>query len=471
MIHSPSRRFILAVIALLAILADSAGIPHVLADRGARPTTDQNAGLTVTPSDGTVSLILHLAPTSVPPVDVAAFRGQGRLAFVWSGQLYLLNGDAGILRRLAAVGLIGNLAWSPDGHWLAYIHVTNGDLGSGQLWVVRADGSDAHQVMGLPAPVQTFSWSPVANMLAIGLQYSPHGPSGLWLATPLGRPRELAANGAGAQWSPDGGMLAYSATLQFTNPLGRSDALYTVPAAGGAPARRFVAKEDGIELLGWWPNGKGVLFWRDPLHSASIAADGLMLYTLPLGGAPTPHPLTTTLTYPDWIARSPSGRRLLLVSGGGREAWHDKSLSTCDVVTAACQAVSTQHGTVALDLAWSPRDNRIAFVQARDLGNAGGFGGTQPLQAWVQTHTLWVASATGAGAHELTAAGAGVYQPQWSHDGRHLLYIRDDAVWLVDANGGAPVKIVGPFPSAPPLFGYYGHVDWTTYIPLAWHQP
>lgn len=198
-----------------------------------------------------------------------------------------------------------------------------------------------------------------------------------------------------------------------------------------------------------------------------------MLYTLRIGGtpAPTPHPLTTTLGYPDWIARSPSGGRLLLVAGEGRTAWHDKSLSVCNVMTAACHPLPTQRGHVALDPAWSPRGNRIAFVQARDRGNVGGFGSAQSLQAWVRTHTLWVASANGSRAHKLAAAGSGVYQPRWSHDGRHLLYVRDNAVWLIDANGGAPVKVVGPFPGTPSLFGYYGHVDWARDLLLAWHQP
>jgi TolB protein len=109
-------------------------------------------------------------------------------------------------------------------------------------------------------------------------------------------------------------------------------------------------------------------------------------------------------------------------------------------------------------------------VQARDLGPVGGFASTQTLLSWVHTHTLWVADAHGAGARELHAAGTGIYQPQWSRDGSHLLYIRDDAVWLIGANGMAPARIVGPFPTKAEYVGYYGHVYWPQYIALAWYR-
>jgi hypothetical protein len=57
---------------------------------------------------------------------------------------------------------------------------------------------------------------------------------------------------------------------------------------------------------------------------------------------------------------------------------------------------------------------------------------------------------------------------RWSADGHHLLYIRDDALWLIDTHGDAPSRIVGPFPGTPDLFGYYGHVSWP--IVAAWYR-
>jgi dipeptidyl aminopeptidase/acylaminoacyl peptidase len=404
------------------------------------------------------------APSGRPLVNVAAFRGQGHLAFLWNNALYVLDGTAGVLRQLTAGGQAPIFAWSPDGRWLAY------GTGNGEAWLARADGSVRHRVAALPAPVASFAWLPSRDVLSISLGGNTPAAQHLWLVTPAGRVSEVAAATSWGLWSPDGKTLAYAVTLPFDgHPETRSDALDTVPAGGGHPTRRFFGRHEGIVLAGWWPDGKGLLFWRDPWHSASLAADGLGLFSLPLGG--TPRLLVTALTYADWMAPAPSGRDLLLVAGGEREAWHNKRLVRCDVETAICHALPQRPGFVALDPAWAPRGNHIAFVQARDRGSAidaAGFRTTQALLAWVHSHTLWVADANGAAAHPLPAAGTGVYQPQWSADGHHLLYIRDDALWLVATHGGAPARIVGPFPGTPDLFGFYGHASWP--IVTAWNR-
>lgn len=401
-----------------------------------------------------------------PVINLAAFRGQGALAFPWEDRLYVLDGDKGALASVPLIGPINAMAWSPDGHWLAYIAASVDAYQGGPLWVVRRDGGAAHQITGLPGPASTFSWSPVADVLAIGLPYGAPDADNLWVASPTGRARRVQGAVAGA-WSPDGASLAYGATLPFAGPEGRSDALFTAPATGGAAIQRYTAKDSGIIVVGWWPDGRGILFFVDPMHSASIAADGLKLYSLPLGAGGTPRPLILTLRHADWLARSPSGRNLLVVAGGGRQIWSNKALATCDVQIAACRTLPQPAGVISLDPAWSPRGNRIAFVRARDAGDIGGFGSTQNLMSWVRTRTLWVADARGGQARQLLGA-AGIYAPQWSRDGAHLLYLRDNAVWLIGANGVAPTRIVGPFPGPFDLSGYYGHVSWSGV--LAWDR-
>src|SRR5437899_730056 len=56
-----------------------------------------------------------------PPVNGAAFRGQGRLAFLWNSNLYLIDGERGTVRQIASPGPVTAMAWPADGHWLAYI--------------------------------------------------------------------------------------------------------------------------------------------------------------------------------------------------------------------------------------------------------------------------------------------------------------------------------------------------------------
>jgi len=401
------------------------------------------------------------AQPAPPDVDAAAFRGQGHLAFVWAGTLYVLDGTRVTLRRITPLGSASKFLWSPDGRWLAY------DTGDGQLWLTRADGTSTHRVTGLPGPVASYTWLAAADVLVIGLVGTSPTP-GLWTTTPSGQAHKVASAPAFSLPSPDGRALAYTVTLPFGHhPETRSDALYTVATAGGRPVPQYLGRQEGVWLIRWWPDSRGLLFWKDPFHSESGAADGLGLYTLPLGGSP--RLITTALT--GGLAVSPSGRTLLIMSGLGRELWHDKALTLCAIETALCHALPRPPGFVLLDPAWSPRGDRIAYVRAHDRGSAvGAFGFTtnRALLAWVRTHTLWVADARGRQAREVVAAGTGIYRPQWSGDDRHVLYIRNNSLWLIDTGGGAPTRVVGPFPGAPDLFGFYG----SPYLPLtyAWNR-
>jgi len=404
------------------------------------------------------------AASSPPPrVAVAAFRGQGQLAFLWNGRPYILDGQKGTLHALPPVGSVASLAWSADGQWLAYLAGAAPD-GAGALWIMRADGRAARQVQGLPTPVRAFAWSPRANTLAVLPQWDARRLNGLWIVPArAGVPRNVAPSSGGVgsfAWTPDGSRLA----LQGADPRRRGvDLLEVVSLTGGR--QRVVARtpivhgqDTGLIVAGWWPDGQGLLYQLDPYHSTSIAADGLPLLSLPLGG--TARRLAVTLGYPEWLALWKG--EVVLVTGLGRQIWAGKRLAICAERTASCRSLPQPRDAVSLDPAWSPDGAHIAFVRADDLGSIGGFGTTAALRAWVGSRTLWVADARGAGAHPVRQAGTGVYQPQWSADGHHLLYVRDNALWLIATSGGAPVRIVGPFPQAPDLFGYYGHVAWSS---------
>jgi hypothetical protein len=76
----------------------------------------------------------------------------------------------------------------------------------------------------------------------------------------------------------------------------------------------------------------------------------------------------------------------------------------------------------------------------------GAFSKPRELAAWVATRTLWIQNSDGSGAYPLTSAGAGVYQPVWSKDGDHVLYVRDNALWIIGADSGQPEKVLGLFP-------------------------
>ena len=346
----------------------------------------------------------------------------GHLAYVSAGTLRTLDGRVGVAGTAPA--------WSHDGRWLAYL------APDGTLRVVGADGSGAHTVRGATA----YAWSPSSDELAF---FSASG-EGLWLAGAAGAAHELAPGLVGSlAWSADGRTLAYSATLPYTDVLKRSDALYTVPAAGGTPTQRYVAQGDGIEVAAWLPDGQGLLIWGDPLHSASLAADGLGLLELRFG-SPTPAVLATTLVNRSWL--SFAGNRVLLVSGPGRELQADKQLAICDLVAATCQPLTQPEGTVSLDPAWSPNGTRMAFVRAARW--TGPMSSAAAAATWNATRTLWLAQGDGSSPQQVMAAGTGASSPRWSADGAHILYLRDGAVWLLTlATGSVRRLVAGPVTS------------------------
>ncbi len=408
-----------------------------------------------------------------PPVDVAAFRSRGKLAFVADDRLIILDGESVTLRTVTGSGQALYPTWSSDGQWLAYLRAASADARMTTLWLVRSDGSQAHAVSGLPAPVArgyltpSLAWSSTAETLAVVLSGTP-GADGLWLVHTDGSIQQAAAQGQSVgsfAWSPDGQALAYTATLPIQ---GHPDALFTVPAGGGAATQRLVAAAGtGLLVADWWPDGQGLVFWPDPDHSSSVALDGLMLQSLALGSA-TPQDLIKTPLYPDWRSWSPAGDQLLVVEQRGwRPAWDRKALGTCDVRAGTCQSLPQPPDGVSFAPAWSPNGSRVALVRAKDAGASGGLGNV-PAATWSSTRTLVVTDATGANARTLTAAGESIDRPQWSRDGTRLLYLRDNAVWLIGADGGAPQRIAGPLPNSPDGASTYGHVPWERSV--AWYR-
>src|SRR5581483_10793417 len=93
-----------------------------------------------------------------PVVNVGAFRGNGRLAFISGSTLWVLDGATGALRRLPATARFR--PWAPvfsvDGKWLAYLERARYGNDS-RLWLARADGSGARAVAGLRA-VSLVGW-------------------------------------------------------------------------------------------------------------------------------------------------------------------------------------------------------------------------------------------------------------------------------------------------------------------------
>jgi len=192
------------------------------------------------------------------------------------------------------------------------------------------------------------------------------------------------------------------------------------------------------------------------------------------------------------LAEASSGSLAIVDSNGGREIGSGKQVETCDSATRTCTPISgaatwsapdpQRCGTpcfphppagvpgsgVTLDPAWSPDGTLLAYVKA-PMALTGGW----PSSVWHATHNLMVWNPrTRASRRIARVSGASV--PTWSRDGKDLLYVKDNSLWLSPVAGGLPVEIASPLysaaewrsldhPSVNSLgIGYYGQIYWTS---------
>jgi len=433
-----------------------------------------------------------------------AFHGLGRLAFLKEKRIYVLDGETGMLQKVENSEGAEAMAWSPDGAWLAFLR-------DGALMLAAATQWTA-QPVNLPGHVNGFAWSPVRNVLAVGLaprypaqnapaanqatqspyhlgsenhpmhlpelpaisanpkEAEPTGGS-IWLvsdpAAPRAEPLLTLDRPVGAvAWSPDGETIAYVSTLPSEAEELRSDALEIVPAAGGEPARWHVADQAGIELAGWWPDGRGILFWSRPLHSSSIAADGLPLQSLAVGTA-EPIGLPTMLLDTSWLSWNPSGTTLAMIAGEGRSVWDRKSLALCDPAAGECRTLPQSKEQVTLAAAWSPSGEQVAAVRAHRRSRAWTPASQEDLAAWVESRTLWMIDPEGKQIRKVGSAGSGIHSPAWSKDGRHLLYVKDGALWVLDLEEDQARRVV-TLGTRDDQSGFTGAISW--WSRMAWYK-
>jgi len=404
-----------------------------------------------------------------PVVHVSAFAHHGRLAFVSHGRLWLLDGSKGKLLQLS--GPSGTFVpqsptFSVDGTWLAYLEASPNGSTPSQLWLARADGSDARAVRGIADPVLV-GWSPRSDLLAVAAgperrtQPCPcFSQTTIRLVSPDGSSRVLMHGPwvYGAAWSPDGTELAVAA-----NNRGGTLATYSIDTGArtvwlstGPHDRLNGMPEAIVEAAGWW-NRQGIGFWAFGYGSIHNN-DATPLDVVAAPGA-RPRPLGQTLSdgTTDAVAASPRGDVALVTDhGGGRAIWQDKRVDLC---TPACRPVlRTPASKVSVDPVWSPDGRTLAFAEAPNV--LVGPWSQRTVAAWYAAHTIWLDDTATGTLHKVPAAH-GATSLTWSPDGKSLLYVRDDALWLLPNLTGKPVEIASPLFAQRSWPQYYAQIAWS----------
>jgi Tol biopolymer transport system component len=235
----------------------------------------------------TTSCVAALVVTAAligTPAHAGAPALDRQLAYVRGGVIYAGNGIAE--RRLTPDGQNARPRWSPDGRRIAYLH-------KGAVWMINANGTGRHQLVGGPAGAP--AWSPDGGSIA----YAAPGCGGTAVyrtsATQPGTPQALfpreCAGGAPAPavsggtlvellrhdgavaWSPDGTRIAfrggdcegiYDDCLSVGNVATGAEAVVDAYGGGGAEQSGFAV------LPAWRPDGAKLSWtaYRDdtPIH-------------------------------------------------------------------------------------------------------------------------------------------------------------------------------------------------------------
>jgi WD40-like Beta Propeller Repeat len=412
-----------------------------------------------------------------PTVNIAPFAGYGRLAFISGAELWVLDGEKHSLRQIAiATGSYPSQPlFSSDGRWLAFVRGTTPPSQTpgagaqiGQLWLARGDGSDAHPVRGLAHAIP-IGWSSATDELAviagpISTRVPFESLTTVRVVTPTGgdRLRVRARGVQSAAWSPDGRSLAVATEDGHQH--------FTVASYGADGGPRQVWGRFGprthlngmtqivVDVAGWW-RGLGVGIWvygNGMVHNNDATPLDLIS-----ARAAAPRYLVSALS--DGTTRViAAGRGKIAVVAdvshgvnGGRVVWDAKQVEICTRV--GCSPVRTAKRRVTLDPAWSANGRFLAYVQAPD--RTSGPWSQAVVGSWYAEHQLRVLDTRAGVTRKLGFAG-GATVPIWSPDGRSLLFVDKDAIWLLPRLDSEPVEIARPlFKGTWP--NYYGQMAWS----------
>ena len=386
---------------------------------------------------------------STPVVDARAFAGHGRLAFVSRGRLWVLDGTAGKLVRVAGPGA-GDPVFSPDGRRLLY--------GFGKRFgLARADGTGPRLRPG------GATWLPDGRLLLSRNRIERVADDGSLV--PDGRaPAGLVA------WAPDGSRWVFDKTRIVHDKGGAFHGVELLQVAGSLTGprttwyrlpQRFTPKT-GWESpgIGWTvvlPRRRGILIWLDPVHSNSIAADGLPVYELTAAGA-KPRKLGTTVGGPG-VSLVPDGplraRRRRRPDRLGDEDGADSCRAARLHARPLGRRAHPRSGALA-------RRSHGRLRRCRERGHDDVASSRRSLKRWYATPPALARKR--ASSPDSTGAAA----PAWSSDGRSLLFVKDDALWLLPSLDAKPVRVAGPL-FAPGVWpNSNGQVPWSAQF--AWHS-
>lgn len=377
--------------------------------------------------------------TSYPGLQCCpSFSPDGNeVAFTWTGpkqdnpDIYVkLVGTENAVRLTADPAPDLGPAWSPDGRFIAFLRVLNGPCRLGVFLVSPIGGPERKlaEVAGCFDPDPIFSWHgdlswfPDSRALAV----SDHGRI-IILSVNTGEKRTLTfpPSAPGTRQfddspavSPDGRRIAFSRIFTiavseiYLLTLSRDLSLDAEPnqlTFKQQWSRDAVWTADGRDVI--FSSGGGTELWRMPVSASGKPAQPRFIGVQ--GANPAISRKGNRLSYMRWLTDT-NIWRLELHGPSGMTA------EPVSFISSTQDEDSPQH---------SPDGKRVVFCSSRS-----------------GTREIWVASADGSNAVQLTYLAATVTgAPRWSPDGQQIVFDCNVGgawdVYVIDANGGNPRRL------------------------------
>ena len=211
-----------------------------------------------------------------------------------------------------------------------------------------------------------------------------------------------------------------SILVSAQSPNGTGASLYQASLDGRAPRlvvarlHRMASNDYDPDVA---PDGRSFVYSHETFYLNADGGQPPALYVRSLQGGP-PTRIATHTTTADQPSFSPDGRSIAFGAMNGNEPGH--AIMIVDAHGGRARLLSGGSGVINSNPAWSPDGHRIAFSSFKAPGN----------------DDLFVIGADGAGLRRLTAGPAYDLTPDWSPDGKTIVFARDGDIWLTNAAGG-----------------------------------
>jgi Tol biopolymer transport system component len=247
-----------------------------------------------------------------------ASSGNGLIAFVRTGAIYVMNADGtGVHRLMHEAREERNPDWSPDGQKIIFESARRNQEGG--LTVANADGSGLHALRDLPLSERDPAWSPDGRRIAFDHELDLIGQVDVYVMNANGtQPRRLTRTPGGdsdPDWSPDGTKIVFQSQrdnlrIPPSNERYLDNEIYVINADGSG-LRRLTRNSANDLYPAWSPDGKTIAF-----ASGRDSGDrDFELYVMDADGSHQRRLTRSRRNEERRSAWSPDGRKILFESG------------------------------------------------------------------------------------------------------------------------------------------------------------